>query len=396
MNTNITKAIKISKNEHILLLVEDIKQLKSYNLSDKEIAYIKTQKEKNEKDFIAINQIDKWIFVKFIKKDKELFQIAEEYRKFGDKMLSRIDDNKIDSIIIVDVEGNNGKIALAVAEGMSLGNYRFLKYKSDVKDKENTLQTIKILSAKVEEKEIEEINIINEATLKTRTLVNEPVCYLNAITLSTEVEKMLKETGVKTEVMSKAKIEALKMGGLLAVNKGSVDPPTFTVLEWKPSKAVNKNPIIFVGKGIVFDTGGLNIKTGKNMEEMKSDMSGAAAVAGAIYAIASLKLNVYVMGLIPATDNRPGGNAYVPGDVVKMHNGKTVEVLNTDAEGRLILADALSYAQKYQPELVIDIASLTGAAHAAIGKYGIVAMGTKSEKEMGLKRYLLYSFVSLF
>jgi leucyl aminopeptidase len=265
---------------------------------------------------------------------------------------------------------------------MVLGNYQFLKYKTDSKDKVNTLKSINIISEKLDAKEIDEINIINDATLKARTLVNEPVCYLNAKMLSSEIEKMLKETTVKTEVMNKAKIVALKMGGLLAVNKGSIDPPTFTILEWKPQKAVNKYPLIFVGKGVVFDTGGLNIKTGKNMDDMKCDMSGAAAVAGTLYAIAKLKLNVHVIGLIPATDNRPGGNAYVPGDVIKMYNGKTVEIMSTDAEGRLILADALSYAQKYKPELVIDIASLTGAAHAAIGKYGIVGMGAKSEKEM--------------
>ncbi len=382
MQTNIRKAAKISKNENILLLVEDVKKLSKFSFSEKEIAYIKTQKEKNDKDFVAINQFDNWVFVKFIKKEKELYQLTEEYRKFGDKLLSRINENKIESIAIVDVEGKNNIIALSVAEGMALGNYQFLKYKSVLKDKVNTLKIISILSEKLDSKDIEDMNIIVDATLKARTLVNEPVCYLNAITLSYEIEKMLKETTVKTEIMSKAKIEALKMGGLLAVNKGSVDPPTFTIMEWKPQKAINKNPIIFVGKGIVFDTGGMNLKTGKTMEEMKCDMSGAAAVAGALYAIAKLKLNVYVVGLIPATDNRPGGNAYVPGDIIKMFSGKTVEVLNTDAEGRLILADALTYAKKYKPELVIDIATLTGAAHAAVGKYGIVAMGDKSEKEM--------------
>jgi leucyl aminopeptidase len=193
---------------------------------------------------------------------------------------------------------------------------------------------------------------------------------------------MGKESGFRTEILTKKKIESLKMGGLLSVNKGSVDPPTFTIIEWKPAKAVNKKPYVLVGKGLVFDTGGMNIKTGPHMGEMKSDMAGGAAVASAIYAVAKAKLPVYVVGLIPATDNRPSGNAYVPGDVIKMYNGTTVEVLNTDAEGRMILADALSYAIKYSPELVIDIATLTGAASMAIGKYGIVGMGSKSEKEM--------------
>jgi len=382
MQTNIIKAIKVSETKNILLLIEDLKDLKKYSLSEKEIDYIRMQKELNNKDFIAINHLNNWILVKFIKKEKEPYLIAEEYRKFGDKILGLINENKIDSINIIDSNGKNSNIALSIAEGMALGNYEFLKYKTEDKDKQNSLKTVSILSDKINIKEIEEVNIIIDATLRARTLVNEPVCYLNAKMLAEEIEKMHKETSVKVEVMNKTKIEALKMGGLLAVNKGSVDPPTFIFLEWKPQKAINAQPIIFVGKGIVFDTGGMNIKQGKNMEEMKCDMSGAAAVASAIYAIAKLNLKVWVIGLIPATDNRPSGNAYVPGDIIKMHNGKTVEVLNTDAEGRLILADALSYAQKYKPELVIDIATLTGAAHAAIGKYGIVAMGAKSDKEM--------------
>jgi leucyl aminopeptidase len=192
---------------------------------------------------------------------------------------------------------------------------------------------------------------------------------------------MGKECGAKVEVMNKKKIEALKMGGLLAVNQASQEPPTFTVMEWKPAGTVNKKPFIFVGKGVVYDSGGMNLKPGDSMATMKDDMSGAAAVACAIYAIAKAKLPVHVIGLMPATDNKIGPKAIMPGDIISMHNGKTVEVFNTDAEGRLILADALSYASKYKPELVIDLATLTGAAVRAIGKFGMVAMQVKAEKE---------------
>jgi leucyl aminopeptidase len=166
------------------------------------------------------------------------------------------------------------------------------------------------------------------------------------------------------------------MGGLLAVNKGSIDPPTFSILEWKPENAKNSKPLVLVGKGVVFDTGGLSLKpTAKSMDYMKCDMAGAAVVAATIFAVAKNKLPVYVIGLIPATDNRPDGNAYVPGDVITMFDGTTVEIKNTDAEGRLLLADALSYAKKYKPELVIDIATLTGAAEIVAGNQAIVAMG---------------------
>ena len=160
------------------------------------------------------------------------------------------------------------------------------------------------------------------------------------------------------------------MGGLLAVNKGSVDPATFTIMEWKPENARNSKPIVLVGKGIVYDTGGLSLKpTANSMDLMKCDMGGAAAVSGAIYAIAKNNLPIHVIALVPATDNRPGGDAYAPGDVITMYSGKTVEVLNTDAEGRMILADALAYAKKFKPEVVIDLATLTGAAAVAVGKF---------------------------
>jgi leucyl aminopeptidase len=170
------------------------------------------------------------------------------------------------------------------------------------------------------------------------------------------------------------------MGGLLAVNKGSIDPPQFIIVSWEPEKPVNRQPLVLVGKGIVFDTGGLTLKpTPASMDEMKSDMAGAASVISTLYAVARLGLPVRIIGLIPATDNRPDGNAYAPGDIIRMHDGSTVEVLNCDAEGRLILADALSYAKKYEPELVIDLATLTGSAQVTLGSQASAIMGTAGQ-----------------
>jgi len=225
------------------------------------------------------------------------------------------------------------------------------------------------------------LNIIIDGTCKARDLVNEPVAYLNAVKLAEEIETMGEKSGAKVEVLNKKKIETLKMGGLLAVNKGSIDPPTFTIIEWKPKNAVNQKPYVFVGKGVVYDTGGMNIKTADFMDNMKCDMAGAAAMASAVYTIAMAKLPVHVIGLIPATDNRLNGNAYVNGDVITMFDGTRVEVINTDAEGRMILADALSYAKNLDPQLVIDAATLTGSAARAIGKYGIVGMQAKADNE---------------
>ena len=161
----------------------------------------------------------------------------------------------------------------------------------------------------------------------------------------------------------------------MAVNRGSVDPPSFSVMEWKPDQPRNKKPVILIGKGIVYDTGGISLKPTLHMLDMKSDMAGGATVAGIMYAMAKLQLPVHLIAMVPATDNRPDGNAYTPGDVIHMHNDKTVEVINTDAEGRMLLADALSFATQYEPELVIDFATLTGSAAMTLGTQGIIAMG---------------------
>jgi leucyl aminopeptidase len=224
--------------------------------------------------------------------------------------------------------------------------------------------------------------------------VNEPLNALGATDLAKAIELMGEEAGFKVTVFNKARIEKEEMGGILAVNRGSIDPPTFTVMEYKPKKTLNKKPIVLVGKGVVYDTGGLSLKpTPNSMDRMKSDMSGAALVSAAMYMVAKLGLPLHVVALVPATDNRPGENAYTPGDVIKMMSGTTVEVLNTDAEGRMLLADALHYAKRYKPEIVMDFATLTGAASAAVGEHGIVCMGTASDEvkkaltESGLRQY---------
>ncbi|MFC2129125.1 M17 family metallopeptidase, partial [Bacteroidota bacterium] len=280
----------------------------------------------------------------------------------------------------VDVDDNPDD-ALAFIEGLALSNYQFLEYFKDKKKKKNSIKTVEILSGKINKKDVSGLEIIIDAVTNTKDLVNQPLSFLTAEQLAEEAKNLGNKAGFSVTVFDKEKIEKLGMGGLLAVNKGSIDPPTFSILEWKPDHKKNSKPIILVGKGIVYDTGGLSLKPTQNsMDLMKCDMAGAAAVLGAVYAIAKSNLPVHIIGLLPATDNRPDGNAYVPGDVIKMFNGLNVEVLNTDAEGRMILADALSYAKDYDPELVIDIATLTGSAEIAIGKFGIVAMGTAERK----------------
>ena len=375
MKTLIKKKTTISEKDNLILLCNKKSKLSDFNLSKKEIGYIKKEQKCNS-EIIAINQYGRHIFVILPKKEKDANKHAEHCRLIGDNLVERLKDEK--SAFIVDVKGNQTE-AMQIAEGMALSNYTFTKHKT--KEEANKLKTI-YLCKDSNEKNITELQNIVDSVYFTRDLINEPFSHLTAKDLANSAVNSGEKYGIKTNVYNKKKIQSLKMGGLLAVNKGSLDEPTFTIMEWKPKKAKNKRPIVLVGKGIVYDTGGLSLKPTKNsMDLMKIDMGGAGTVIGAMQAIAANKLDKHVIALLPATDNRPSGNAYAPGDVITMHDGTTVEVLNTDAEGRLVLADALSFAKRYKPELVIDLATLTGAAVAAIGHYGFVSMHDGADKE---------------
>ncbi len=351
-----------------IVIANNIEALNNKVISVDELKYIKENYKEGNKTF-SFNHFTHHIWVNIIDKKGSTHIIKEEFRKQGAKIQAKVSEVNISEVLLVDL--SKQKYSLNYAEGMVLVSYKFDKYKSDKKD-DIKLETILIKD--IDSREVELMNISNEATFWSRNLLNEPQMFLNAVSITEQFKLMSIDSGFSLEVLNKKKIESLKMGGLLAVNMGSNIPPTFSVLEWKPENCINDKPYIFVGKGVVYDTGGVNIKTGDFMTNMHMDMGGAAAASSAIFAIAKAKLPVHIITLIPATDNRPGQDAYTPGDIIVMHNGKTVEVLNTDAEGRLILADALSYAQKYDPEMVIDLATLTGAAARAIGKYGIVAM----------------------
>ncbi len=379
MDLKIVKIGKKPEKGNIIVIADGKPTFADYNLNKEEIKFINSRIEQKEK-VICLNRLHSWFFLVMPEKDKADHIIKEGIRKSSDKIFQKISSMKLKNLKIVD-ETANADYALAAAEGIALSNYQFIKYFKDADKKKSKLSKIEIYSKNLDKKDVDKLQIVCEAVYHARDLVNEPLSYLTAVKLSDEIKEFANDAGYKTEVFNKRKIESLKMGGLIAVNKGSIDPPTFSIMTWKPDNAANKKPIILVGKGVVFDTGGLSLKPTKDsMDRMKADMGGAAGIIGAMYACAKAKLPLYVIALIPATDNRPSGNAYAPGDVIEMHGGQTVEVLNTDAEGRMILADALSYAKNYDPELVIDMATLTGAASAAIGRYGIVGMGNADEK----------------
>ncbi len=348
--------------------------------TEKEQSYIRKKLDAKE-SLVVIQSADQWLAVIRPEPADTIPAGLESFRRLAARVQPLLTAEKHRQVYIID-QGLAPGMTLAFLEGMVLSGYQFLKYFRDRQEKQHSLEECFVLSQQVSEQDLVKLERILEGVFTARNLVNEPLSYLTAVQLSREFEKLGQAGGFSVEVFNKKKIESLRMGGLLAVNRGSIDPPTFTVMEWKPEKPVNTRPFILVGKGVVYDTGGLSLKPTKDsMDSMKSDMAGAAAVGGALYALASNHIPLHVIGLVPATDNRPDGNAYTPGDVVTMYDGTTVEVLNTDAEGRMILADALSYAGKYDPELVIELSTLTGSASMAIGPYGIVGMG-KGKKEL--------------
>jgi leucyl aminopeptidase len=379
MQTTIRGTSAYKAADSLILLLDDEGNIPSRLLSKEEADFCKKELKAGRKT-ITINQYKRLIILHQPDYKKDTVKLLEACRKAGDSFLGAINKQKLKRVVIVDLAAKAAN-TLALAEGMALGNYQFLKYRKEKKKEENSLREIAIKSRSVKPKQIEDLEYVVSAVHRARTLVNEPQSWLTATQLSNEFVKLGKEARFKVEVLKKSRIKALKMGGLLSVNQGSQQPPTFTIMEYKPRGAKNKKPYVLIGKGVVYDTGGLSLKpTPNSMDYMKSDMAGGAAVGCAIYAIAKMKLPVHVIGLVPATDNRPAEDAYTPGDVVNMMSGHTVEVLNTDAEGRMILADALHYAKKYKPELVLDFATLTGAAAMAVGPYGIVCMGTADEK----------------
>jgi leucyl aminopeptidase len=377
--TTLNTTKNIQSAEAIALIANKATNFKPFGFDKPELALIASS-QKNKINPVYLQHKGKHYWVAFQEKPELTAAEKETARKNGAKILAAANGLKLKSLGFTNVSSITDAAKL-YAEGAVLANYQFLKYLTGENKKPNSVTTISVDEKSISKNDFSELQILAEAVYTTRDLVNEPLSYLTAEQLSAEITAMGKKAGFKVEVFNKKKIESLKMGGLLAVNLGSKNPPTFTILEYKPAKAKNKKPLVLVGKGVVYDTGGLSLKPTENsMDKMKNDMAGAAAVAGTLYAIAKAKLPVHVVGLIPATENRPGENAYVPGDVIHMHNGMTVEVLNTDAEGRMILADALSYAKNYKPELVIDLATLTGAAMRAIGTEGIVYMGTADEQ----------------
>lgn len=310
-----------------------------------------------------------------LKSDKKLK--SSDYAALGGKLVSALRALGSKSALLPLHDKKSGLIEghlAALAQGAALASYKFERYKAPKKDADKTaFKTLGIDlgsgNKKTDDMITAALNVASGVVL-TRDLGNEPANVLYPDSFAKWVEKELKPLGVKVEIFDEKELAKHKCGGILAVGQGSERPPRMVVMTWTGNKSAKKGvgPLALVGKGVTFDTGGISIKPSSGMEEMKFDMCGAGAVVGTIKALALNKAKVNVVGAIGLAENMPSHNAMRPGDIITSHAGKTVEVLNTDAEGRLVLMDVLSYVQKtHKPSEIIDLATLTGAIIISLG-----------------------------
>ncbi len=285
-----------------------------------------------------------------------------------------------DDFLARDNRENQKLLAQVLATQFEMANYEFVKYKTPQPEGWFFVQAIEILTEKQNgiKEGVEIGQIIGEEINKARTLSNTPGSDMTPRVLASEAIQAGEKYGIKVNVLDEKEIQELKMGGILGVSKGSSEKPKFIIMEYLRGGRGEK-PVVLVGKGVTFDTGGLNLKTENGIYEMHMDMSGGSAVIHTLVALGRLRVKKNIVGLIPAVENMPSGSSYHPGDVLTTMNGKTIEVLNTDAEGRIILADALEYAKKYKPRLVIDVATLTGAAMSALGQRASAIFSTSDK-----------------
>ncbi len=312
---------------------------------------------------------------------------VRKLRLLARKVIQTAKQNKIQSIAISFDDFlfpqlnkiNKSETASLLAQNFEMADFKFTKFRTKPKDGWNEIIEI-VISGKIDistKAGFKKGQIIGNYVNKCRELANTPGGDMTPKILAEEAKKTAKGTKIKVSVLGPKELRKLKMGAILSVSRGSKEEPRFIIMDYMGGG--KEKPIVLVGKGVTFDTGGLSLKPGDSMLGMHLDMSGGAAVINAIALIAKLKIKKNIIGLIPAVENMPGGESYRPGDVLKSMSGKTIEVMNTDAEGRVILADALTYSRKYKPRLVVDVATLTGAALVALGQRTSAFM-TKEKK----------------
>ena len=381
MNISFGKIDYSNLDASLLFLYGNDVASRSLPFKKDELAYLEQKRKDDASSLVVFNRLPNKIYVQNFDSELPGNESLEKLRNAAAKLQLILSGEKVTKVYITG-EGVIPEEVVAFVEGLHMSNYRFDKYKA----KKDTVLTDVVVEQHIIDQDALDENLRLWRRIDTlRDWVNEPVINLNAPKFADIIKAEAERLGnVKCTVMGQKKIESLKMGGLLAVNRGSEDEARFVVLEYKPSDRINTKPVALVGKGIMYDTGGLNIKPGDHMVEMKSDMAGAATMASALFAAAENHLPVHIMAFLPMTDNRPGKNAYAADDILRMYDGTTVEITNTDAEGRLILADAIAYADRQDPELIIDAATLTGAAVRALGTSVIAAMQQDAEHPFNL------------
>lgn len=316
----------------------------------------------NRVRLFGLGEKNKWSRRKFLLAARRFVQYAksERLKEFTVALDGLSEENKKEGVS-------------TFSQNALLANFDFQHYKKKPKEGWPEVKTIFLAAEEKEhqhiKRNIQEGAIIGEETNACRVLANTPGSDITPLKLADAARAVAKKNSLAITVFDEKNLKRLSMGGILGVSKGSPEKPRFIIMEYHGRGASEKNPLVLVGKGVTFDTGGLSLKPDPYMYEMHMDMSGGAAVIHGMAAIARLKLPVHAVGIIPAVENMPSGTSYRPGDILKMFSGKTVEVLNTDAEGRIILGDALAYALRYKPGLMVDFATLTGAAHVALGNY---------------------------
>lgn len=363
-------------------------ELQKNNFVSKDVDEIRISKPSGKPDEIILKKL----------KPKDHFD-SDFFRNYLSSLIEKISSEEIKSLHITIPSFNIFRKYFqdeeyyyqTFVEGIYLGNYEFTKYKSDKKPLKPLNVYLYADNLKKLKAAISTGNTLMRALSFTRDLQNEPSNELTPDKLAKIISSEAKKTGIKVKVFDDKEISKRKMGGLLAVGKGSVNKPRFIVLEYKPSVKSSKGKkrklktVALVGKGMTFDSGGISLKPSKSMGEMKNDMAGASVVAGTLIAAAGNKLPIHLFGIIPTAENMPSGEAFKPGDIIRTASGKTIEIEDTDAEGRVILADALDYASKLKPDQIIDLATLTGACVVALGDF-VAGVFTKND-EMAERLY---------
>lgn len=337
----------------------------------------------------------------FINKIKTKNLTVDYFRNSLTKIITQIENENLEFLHIIvpfaykfnSIFPTEDHFYRSIVEGVHYGNYSFTTYKSKKEETKKLKIIFHTTNREAFEKSLHLGELLMDAVTFTRDLVNEPAITVTPDELAKRVKSKLGKTSVKISILDEKDLESKKMNSVLAVGKGSSNPPKLIIMEYSPKDA--KKHVALVGKGVTYDSGGYSLKPTDGMVDMKADMAGGALVIGSILAAANAEIPIKITGIVPAVENLVNGNAFKPGDIISTMSGKTIEVLNTDAEGRLILADALEYASELEPDEIIDFATLTGACVVGLGEYvsGLMTKNKSIEEKLTTAGKQTYEFV---